>query len=91
MEWWEKPFLTIKEVATLMEKNPAKIHEYRKADLIHMWRDGSGYKTTPKEFQRFLDSLVEYEIDISTSEKIIMAGRMITEKDPAAPGSCERR
>ena len=78
--------LSVKEVAKKMGTKPAKIHEYRHAGLIRMFRTGSGYHCTEKEFERFLDMLTEYEADLSTPEKIILAGQA-NRKAPAATGT----
>lgn len=85
-----KELLTVKEVAKKMGTKPAKIHEYRHAGLIRMFRTGSGYQCTRKEFERFLDMLTTYEMDLSTPEKIILAGQA-NRKAPAATGTSLKR
>ena len=75
-----------KEVAKKLGVKVSKVHEYRHAGLIRMFRTGSGFLCTGKEFQRFADMLTEYEMDLSTPEKIILAGQSI-KKEPAGTGS----
>ena len=82
--------MSVKEVAEKMGTKPAKIHEYRHAGLIRMFRTGSGYHCTEKEFERFLDMLTEYEADLSTPEKIILAGQA-NRKAPVAAGTSPER
>ena len=78
--------LTSKDIAKKMGVKVSKIHEYRKAGLIRMFRTGSGFMCTAKEFERFTDMLTEMEMDLSTPEKIIIAGQQ-TKKEPAGTGS----
>lgn len=78
--------MTVKDVAKSMGVKPSKVHEYRHAGLIRMFRTGSGYMCTTKEFERFTDLLTEYELDLSTPEKIILAGQQ-QKREPAATGS----
>lgn len=73
-----------------MGTKPAKIHEYRNSGLIRMFRTGSGYHCTEKEFERFLDMLTEYEADLSTPEKIVLLGQA-NRKAPAATGTSPER
>lgn len=82
--------MTVKEVAKEMGVKAAKVHEYRNAGLIRMFRTGSGYQCTRKEFERFLDMLTEQELDLSTPEKIILAGQA-NRKAPAATGTSPRK
>lgn len=84
--------LTAKEVAKEMGVKVSKVHEYRRAGLIRMFRTGSGFSCTGKEFERFCDFLTEAEADLSTPEKIILLGQqtrndMETKREPAGPGS----
>ena len=67
--------LTAKDVAKALGVKVSKVHEYRKASLIRMFRTGTGFMCTDKEFERFTDMLTEYEMDLSTPEKIILAGQ----------------
>lgn len=78
--------MTVKEVAKEMGVKASKVHEYRHAGLIRMFRTGSGYQCTRKEFLRFLDLLTEQEMDLSTAEKIVLAGQA-NRKAPAATGT----
>lgn len=81
---------TAKGVAEKLGVKVSKVHEYRHAGLIRMFRTGTGFLCTGKEFQRFVDMLTEYELDLSTPEKIILAGQLI-KKEPVAAGSIERK
>ena len=63
------------EVAKLLGVKVAKVHEYRRAGLIRMFRTGSGFMCSGKEFACFTDMLIEYEADLSTPEKIILFGQ----------------
>ncbi len=67
--------LTAKDIAKKLGVKVSKVHEYRRASLIRMFRTGTGFMCTDKEFDRFIDMLTEYEIDLSTPEKIILAGQ----------------
>ena len=49
--------LKVAEVAKLLGVKVAKVHEYRRAGLIRMFRTGSGFMCTGKEFERFTDML----------------------------------
>lgn len=82
--------LTVKDVAKRMGVKVPKVHEYRHAGLIRMFRTGTGYQCTEQEFNRFLDLLTEQEMDLSTSEKIVLAGQA-NKKDPAATGTSQRK
>lgn len=82
--------LTAKDVAKLLGVKVAKVHEYRRAGLLRMFRTGSGFLCTAKEFDRFTDMLTEYEADLSTPEKIILFGQQ-TKKEPDAAGSTKER
>ena len=73
--------LTAKDVAKLLGVKVAKVHEYRRAGLIRMFRTGSGFMCTGKEFERFTDMLTEYEADLSTPEKIILFGQQTKKPD----------
>ena len=73
--------LTAKDVAKLLGVKVAKVHEYRRAGLIRMFRTGSGFMCTGKEFARFTDMLTEYEADLSTPEKIILFGQQTKKPD----------
>ena len=65
------------EFAKKLGVKPSKVHEYRRAGLIRMFRTGTGFMCTGKEFERFTDMLTENEMDLSTPEKIILAGQQI--------------
>ena len=69
--------VTVKDVARMMGVKVAKVHEYRRAGLIRMFRTGSGFSCTSKEFERFTDFLTEAEADLSTPEKIILLGQAV--------------
>ena len=69
------------EIAKLLGVKVAKVHEYRRAGLIRMFRTGSGFMCTGKEFERFTDMLTEYEADLSTPEKIILFGQQTKKPD----------
>lgn len=73
--------LKVAEVAKLLGVKVAKVHEYRRAGLIRMFRTGSGFMCTGKEFERFTDMLTEYEADLSTPEKIILFGQQTKKPD----------
>ena len=77
------------EVAKLLGVKVAKVHEYRRAGLIRMFRTGSGFMCTGKEFERFTDMLTEYEADLSTPEKIILFGQQ-TKKSRMVRSGLER-
>ena len=76
-EWVAMDVLTVKEIAKKLGVKPSKVHEYRRAGLIRMFRTGTGFMCTGKEFERFTDMLTENEMDLSTPEKIILAGQQI--------------
>jgi hypothetical protein len=82
--------LTAKDVAKLLGVKVAKVHEYRRAGLLRMFRTGSGFMCTGKEFERFTDMLTEYEADLSTPEKIILFGQQ-TKKAGWSDPAGERR
>ena len=67
--------LTAKDIAKILGVKVSKVHEYRRASLIRMFRTGTGFMCTEKEFERFTDMLTEFEMDLSTPEKIILAGQ----------------
>lgn len=73
--------LTAKDVAKLMKVKVSKVHEYRRAGLIRMFRTGSGYMCTLKEFEHFTDLLTECQADLSTPEKIILLGQQLKKPD----------
>ena len=73
--------LTAKDVAKLMKVKVSKVHEYRRAGLIRMFRTGSGFMCTLKEFEHFTDLLTECQADLSTPEKIILFGQQLKKPD----------
>lgn len=73
--------LTAKDVAKLMKVKVSKVHEYRRAGLIRMFRTGSGFMCTLKEFEHFTDLLTECQADLSTPEKIILLGQQLKKPD----------
>lgn len=78
--------LTAKDIAKILGVKVSKVHEYRRASLIRMFRTGTGFMCTKKEFERFTDMLTEFEMDLSTPEKIILVGQQTRKagwSDPA--------
>lgn len=78
---------TAKDVAKKLGVKVSKVHEYRRAGLIHMFRTGTGFMCTEKEFVRFIDMLTDYEMDLSTPEKIILAGQQTRKAGWSRSGS----
>lgn len=73
--------LRVAEVAKALGVKVSKVHEYRRAGLIRMFRTGSGYMCTLKEFEHFTDLLTECQADLSTPEKIILLGQQLKKPD----------
>ena len=67
--------LNTKEICDILHKNRAKIQQYREAGLLRMTRMGRGFVTTRSELNRFTEMCIEYGLDLSNPEKIILAGQ----------------
>lgn len=76
MDWQEEPILTVKDIAHAMHVKPSKVHEYRHAGLIRMFRTGSGFQCSRSEFMAFLDYITQNEVDLSTAERVVIAGQI---------------
>ena len=66
--------LTTQEVCRRLKKNRAKVQQYREPGLLRMFKMGRGYVTTESELSRFMRLCVEYELDLSNPDRIILAG-----------------
>lgn len=76
MDWPNEPILAVKDIAKAMHVKPSKVHEYRRAGLIRMFRTGSGYLCSQGEFMAFLDYITQNEVDLSTAERVVIAGQI---------------
>ena len=69
--------LKTQDVCEILHKNRGTIQMYREAGLLRMFRLGKGYVTTDEELDRFMNICLEYGFNLSTPERIILAGQTL--------------
>lgn len=81
--------LDTREVCRRMDKNYDSYRDTVKLlrinGLLRMFKLGKGYVTTEAEFSRFLNLCVEYQLDLSNKERIILAGEQIKSGRSSTP------
>ena len=69
--------LKTQDVCEILHKNRGTIQMYREAGLLRMFRLGKSYATTREELDRFINICLEYGFDLSSPERIILAGQAL--------------
>ena len=71
-------FLTTNDVAKILKKDRHYVGMLRQAGLLDFYRFGRGYMHTEEQIKKFLSIAENY--DLSTKEKVILAGMHEREK-----------
>lgn len=66
--------LNTADVCQILHINRLKVQQYREAGLLRMFKKGKGYVTTEAELDRFLKMCVDNQLDLTSPERIILAG-----------------
>jgi hypothetical protein len=69
--------LKTQDVCQILHKNRGTIQMYREAGLLRMFRLGKSFVTTREELDRFANICLEYGFNLSSPERIILAGQAL--------------